>query len=39
MMLLDLAAPLESGSSFELTLTFATAEPETVTVDIRDEAP
>jgi copper(I)-binding protein len=39
MMLLDIAGPLESGSSFELTLTFATAEPETVTVDIRDEAP
>jgi copper(I)-binding protein len=38
-MLLGLAGPLESGSSFELTLTFADAEPLTVTVDVRDEAP
>jgi copper(I)-binding protein len=38
-MLIDLAAPLESGSSFELTLTFADAGPLTVTVDVRDEAP
>ena len=38
-MLLGLATPLESGSSFELTLMFATAAPETVTVDVRDEAP
>ena len=38
-MLVDLAGPLESGSSFDLTLTFATAAPETVTVDVRDEAP
>ena len=34
-----LAGPLESGSSFELTLTFADAAPQTVTVDVRDEAP
>jgi copper(I)-binding protein len=39
MMLTDLAGPLESGSSFELTLTFADAEPQIVTVEIRDEAP
>jgi copper(I)-binding protein len=38
-MLLGLAGPLESGSSFDLTLTFADAEPLTVTVDVRDEAP
>jgi hypothetical protein len=38
-MLVDLAGPLESGSSFELTLIFATAAPQTVTVEIRDEAP
>ena len=38
-MLVDLAGPLESGSSFELTLTFAIAAPKTVTVDVRDEAP
>jgi copper(I)-binding protein len=38
-MLMDLAGPLESGSSFELTLTFAEAAPVTVTVDVRDEAP
>jgi periplasmic copper chaperone A len=38
-MLIGLAGPLESGSSFELTLTFAAAEPLTVTVDVRDEAP
>jgi len=39
MMLVDLAGPLESGSSLKLTLIFATSEPTTVTVDIRDEAP
>jgi hypothetical protein len=39
MMLVDLARPLESGSSFDLTLEFATAAPKTVSVDIRDEAP
>lgn len=38
-MLVDLARPLESGSSFELTLVFASSEPKTVTVDVRDEAP
>jgi copper(I)-binding protein len=39
MMLIDLAGPLESGSTFVLTLTFATAEPQTVAVEILDEAP
>jgi copper(I)-binding protein len=39
MMLVDLVRPLESGSSFELTLEFAAAAPKTVSVDIRDEAP
>jgi copper(I)-binding protein len=38
-MLVGLAGPLESGSSFDLTLTFAEAAPLTVTVDVRDEAP
>jgi copper(I)-binding protein len=38
-MLRDLAGPLESGSSLKLTLIFASSEPTTVTVDIRDEAP
>jgi copper(I)-binding protein len=38
-MLVDLAAPLVAGSSFELTLVFASSEPKTVTVDVRDEAP
>jgi hypothetical protein len=39
MMLIDLAGPLESGSTFVLTLTFATAGPQTVAVEILDEAP
>jgi hypothetical protein len=39
MMLVDLAGPLESGATFVLTLTFATAEPQTVAVEILDEAP
>ena len=38
-MLVELAGPLESGSSFELTLSFADAAPMTVTVDVRDDAP
>ena len=38
-MLSHLAGPLESGSSFPLTLTFGEAAPLTVTVDVRDEAP
>jgi hypothetical protein len=39
MMLIDLAGPLESGSTFVLTLTFAAAAPQTVAVEILDEAP
>lgn len=38
-MLLDLAEPLELGETFELTLTFATAGDQTVTVEVRDSAP
>jgi periplasmic copper chaperone A len=38
-MLLDLAEPLVVGESFDVTLEFADAEPVTVTVEIRDEAP
>ena len=38
-MLVDLAAPLEEGETFELTLTFATAGEETVSVEVRSDAP
>ena len=38
-MLLDLATPLETGNSIDLTLTFANAGEQVVTVDIRDSAP
>ncbi len=38
-MLLDLAAPLVDGETFELTLEFANAEPQVVEVTVRDEAP
>lgn len=38
-MLLDLAAPLEIGQTFELTLTFEQAGEQTVTVEVREEAP
>ena len=38
-MLVDLAGSLDEGTSFELTLHFATAGDETVTVEVRDEAP
>lgn len=38
-MLLDLAAPLELGQTFELTLSFADAGDLTVTVEVRDDAP
>lgn len=38
-MLLDLAAPLEVGQTFELTLTFANAGDLVVTVEVRDDAP
>jgi copper(I)-binding protein len=38
-MLVDLAGSLDDGDSFELTLHFETAGDETVTVEVRDEAP
>ncbi len=38
-MLMDLAAPLEVGQEFALTLTFAEAGTQTVTVPVLDEAP
>lgn len=38
-MLLDLAAPLEAGSSVELTLEFEESGEQVVTADVRDEAP
>lgn len=38
-MLLDLAAPLDVGDTFDLTLTFETAGEQTVTVEVREEAP
>jgi hypothetical protein len=38
-MLLDLAAPLETGNSIALTLAFANAGERVVTVEIRDSAP
>ncbi|MGA0878678.1 MAG: copper chaperone PCu(A)C [Ilumatobacteraceae bacterium] len=38
-MLMDLAAPLEVGQTFELTLTFAVAGDVVVTVEVRDDAP
>lgn len=38
-MLLDLAAPLEVGQTFDVTLTFANAGEKVVTVEVRDEAP
>ena len=33
------AAPLENGSTIKVTLTFETAAPQTVDVDVRDDAP
>lgn len=38
-MLIDLAAPLAVGSTFEATLAFEEADPVTVTVEVRDDAP
>jgi copper(I)-binding protein len=38
-MLLDLAAPLEVGQTYELTLTFEQAGEQTVTVEVREDAP
>ena len=38
-MLIDLAAPLEIGQTFDVVLTFETAGDVTVTVEVREEAP
>lgn len=38
-MLLDLAAPLEAGETFDLELTFENVGVQTVSVEVRDEAP
>ena len=38
-MLLDLAAPFEIGQTYELTLTFEQAGEQTVTVEVREDAP
>ena len=38
-MLIDLASPLETGQSFDLTLTFENAGQKTATVEVRDDAP
>lgn len=38
-MLMKLAAPLETGSTIKVTLTFDKAAPQTIDVEVRDEAP
>jgi hypothetical protein len=38
-MLMEIAAPLELGAKFDVTLTFATAGKITVVAEVRDEAP
>jgi copper(I)-binding protein len=38
-MLLELAEPLDTGATFDLTLTFENAGEVTVVVEVRDEAP
>lgn len=38
-MLMGLAAPLEVGQKFDVTLTFETADPKTVEVEVSEEAP
>ena len=38
-MLIDLAAPLENGQTFDITLDFETAPDQVVTVEVRDDAP
>ena len=38
-MLMEIAAPLELGAKFEVTLTFAAAGKITVVAEVRDEAP
>jgi copper(I)-binding protein len=39
LMLVDLAGPLTKGERFDVTLHFANAGPETVSVEVRDDAP
>ncbi len=39
LMLVDLAGPLTKGERFDVTLHFATAGTETVSVEVRDDAP
>lgn len=39
LMLEDLAAPLDAGESFELTLDFAAAPDLTISVDVREDQP
>ncbi len=39
LMLVDLADPLEAGETFDMTLDFATAANQVVTVEVRDQAP
>jgi periplasmic copper chaperone A len=39
LMLVDLAAPLVTGESFDLTVDFATGDDQVVTVDVRNDAP
>jgi len=39
LMMLDLAEPLESGETFEVTLDFETAEDQVITVTVGDSAP
>jgi copper(I)-binding protein len=38
-MLMDLAAPLETGDSFDVTLVFAEAGEQRITVEVREDAP
>jgi len=38
-MLMEIAAPLELGAKFDVTLTFAKAGQITVVAEVRDEAP
>lgn len=38
-MLMKLAAPLETGSTIKVTLTFDKAAPQTIDVEVRDDAP
>lgn len=38
-MMFDLVEPLEAGATFDMTLTFANAGEQVVTVEVRDDAP